>query len=445
MLEGRVVNNGTPGPGQIGRGGGGGSPYEVGYMERVMDPYIRDSGRPETFQQGRGSSLDASRGLHGHGPYNPRLTRGGGLPPYPKDLKRAIRELDVGAFESRDRDPFAGPGVPHKHFPHGHLPSKGLLEARMGNRPMGKPGVSQGMGGKALGGNTPGGRIGFFGKPTGHSALGGLPRNGHPQHEIPPQDMGKRELERLGRHLRKEIPKISDKDDKKDAEKELKEVEHELEKRIKSNLNGGNGLLGMTDAYKYPIQVAKQFHPREDFMSPASSEVKGVIPKTQVPQWKKLQDKLDDTKKDLLDAEEDKEEAEGDGVDPATVQDDGELGIKEGLMLPEAIQKYKQKVDELRKEIAKIPKFFGDVGPNPSFFKEFTGKPKTGESWDDVIPEAVVNGVYKNQYKNRPEGEPISDFMNNGWNGLNLVADPSNLRGSREPILLFLFQNLTFC
>ena len=243
--------------------------------------------------------------------------------------------------------------------------------------------------------------------------------------------MGKRELERLGRqfrHLRKEIPKISDKDDKKDAEKELKEVERQLDKRIKSNLNGGNGLLGMTDSYKHPIQVAKQFHPREDFMSPASTEVKRVIPKTEVTQWKKLQDKLDDTKKDLLDAEEDKEEAEGDGVDPATVQDDGKLGMKEGLMLPEAIQKYKQKADELRKEIAKIPKVFGDVGPNPAFFNEFEGKPKAGakigESWDDVIPEAVVNGVYKNQYKARPEGEPISDFMNNGWNGLNLVADP---------------------
>jgi hypothetical protein len=99
--------------------------------------------------------------------------------------------------------------------------------------------------------------------------------------------MGKRELERLGRqfrHLRKEIPKISDKDDKKDAEKELKEVERQLDKRIKSNLNGGNGLLGMTDSYKHPIQVAKQFHPREDFMSPASTEVKRVIPKTEVTQ-----------------------------------------------------------------------------------------------------------------------------------------------------------------
>ena len=225
MLEGRVVNNRTPGPGQIGRGGGGGSPYEVGYMERVMDPYIRDSGRPETCQQGRGSSLDASRGLHGHGPYNPRLTRGGGLPPYPKDLKRAIRELDV------------------------------II-------------------------------------------------------------------------------------------------------KIKSNLNGGNGLLGMTDSYKHPIQVAKQFHPREDFMSPASTEVKRVIPKTEVTQWKKLQDKLDDTKKDLLDAEEDKEEAEGDNVDPATVQDD------------------KQKADELLKEIAKIPKLFVDVGTNPTFSTSLRGNQK---------------------------------------------------------------------
>ena len=193
--------------------------------------------------------------------------------------------------------------------------------------------------------------------------------------------MGKRELERLGRqfnfrHLRKEIPKISDKDDKKDAEKELKEVERQLDKRIKSNLNGGNGLLGMTDSYKHPIQVAKQFHPREDFMSPASTEVKRVIPKTEVTQWKKLQDKLDDTKKDLLDAEEDKEEAEGDNVDPATVQDDGKLSMKEELMLPEAIQKYKQKADELLKEIAKIPKLFVDVGTNPTFSTSLRGNQK---------------------------------------------------------------------
>ncbi len=132
----------------------------------------------------------------------------------------------------------------------------------------------------------------------------------------------------------------------------------------------------MTDSYKHPIQVAKQFHPREDFMSPASTEVKRVIPKTEVTQWKKLQDKLDDTKKDLLDAEEDKEEAEGDNVDPATVQDDGKLSMKEELMLPEAIQKYKQKADELLKEIAKIPKLFVDVGTNPTFSTSLRGNQK---------------------------------------------------------------------
>ena len=78
----------------------------------------------------------------------------------------------------------------------------------------------------------------------------------------------------------------------------------------------------------------------------------------------------------MLDAEEDKEEAEGDNVDPATVQDDGKLSMKEELMLPEAIQKYKQKADELLKEIAKIPKLFVDVGTNPTFSTSLRGNQK---------------------------------------------------------------------
>ena len=45
-------------------------------------------------------------------------------------------------------------------------------------------------------------------------------------------------------------------------------------------------------------------------------------------------------------------------------------------------------------------------------------------SLDDAIPEKVVQGVYKNLGSVHPEGEPISDFMNNSWNGLNGVADP---------------------
>ena len=45
-------------------------------------------------------------------------------------------------------------------------------------------------------------------------------------------------------------------------------------------------------------------------------------------------------------------------------------------------------------------------------------------TWDDIIPEKVVNGVYTNNNPTHPEGEPISDFMLNGWDGLNGVADP---------------------
>ena len=49
------------------------------------------------------------------------------------------------------------------------------------------------------------------------------------------------------------------------------------------------------------------------------------------------------------------------------------------------------------------------------------------DSWDDVIPAKVVEKVYKTSTHhdhNSPEGEPISDFMHNGWDGLNGVADP---------------------
>ena len=46
------------------------------------------------------------------------------------------------------------------------------------------------------------------------------------------------------------------------------------------------------------------------------------------------------------------------------------------------------------------------------------------DSWDDRVPEKVVRGVYMMTNPTRPEGEPISDFMLNGWDGLNGVADP---------------------
>ena len=62
-----------------------------------------------------------------------------------------------------------------------------------------------------------------------------------------------------------------------------------------------------------------------------------------------------------------------------------------------------------------IPKLFADKG--------LLGG-NADVSLDDVIPEKVVKGVYQNLGSVHPEGEPISDFMNNGWNGLNGVADP---------------------
>ena len=206
---------------------------------------------------------------------------------------------------------------------------------------------------------------------------------------VPPEkEPSKRELEHLKTSLIKEIPKISDEVDKINAEQKLKEVNGELDKKIKAKLNGGGGLLGMADAFKFPIQVKKEFHPRVRYMSPTS---RGEIPKTQQKKWKKLMDKLYDTKLDLSDAQV--------------------------LNLPKDVAKYKQKAKELRKKIARIPTLFED--------RQFLGG-RSGDSWDDLIPEAVVNGVYRSPvtYFNRPEGEPVSDFMHNGWDGLDGVADP---------------------
>ena len=46
----------------------------------------------------------------------------------------------------------------------------------------------------------------------------------------------------------------------------------------------------------------------------------------------------------------------------AQIKDDGELGKKEGLMLPEAKKKYEKKIAEDRAELAKIPTVFPDKG-----------------------------------------------------------------------------------
>jgi hypothetical protein len=45
---------------------------------------------------------------------------------------------------------------------------------------------------------------------------------------------------------------------------------------------------------------------------------------------------------------------------------------------------------------------------------------------DDIIPNEVVSKVYRlvPGPASRPEGEPITDFLHNGWNPLNGVADP---------------------
>ena len=51
---------------------------------------------------------------------------------------------------------------------------------------------------------------------------------------------------------------------------------------------------------------------------------------------------------------------------------------------------------------------------------------RADDSLDDIIPNAVVKEVYRMipGPKARPEGEPITDLLHNGWNPLNGVADP---------------------
>jgi hypothetical protein len=51
---------------------------------------------------------------------------------------------------------------------------------------------------------------------------------------------------------------------------------------------------------------------------------------------------------------------------------------------------------------------------------------RPGETIDDIIPGAVVQEVYRMVPGPvpHPEGEPVSDFLHNGWNPLNGVADP---------------------
>ena len=48
------------------------------------------------------------------------------------------------------------------------------------------------------------------------------------------------------------------------------------------------------------------------------------------------------------------------------------------------------------------------------------------DTMDDIIPNEVVSKVYRlvPGPASRPEGEPITDFLHNGWNPLNGVADP---------------------
>jgi len=300
----------------------------------------------------------------------------------------------VGVHEPRSRDPFglddiaAGAG----HRGHDAYAAAGAGSGRGVHGPFApgyvNPYAKDPKPGKASSLDASRGPHGPFNPKSASNA--GLPRAiTELDAGVPPEnEPSKRELERLQTSLVKEIPKVSDEVDKKDAEQKLKEVNRELDKKIKAELNGGGGLLGMADAFKLPIQFKKQFHPRVRYRSPTS---RGQIPKTQKKKWKKLMDKLYDTKLDL---------------DNAQV-----------LNLPKDVAKYKQKAKELRKKIAKIPTLFED--------RQFLGG-RSGDSWDDLIPEAVVNGVYRSPvtYFNRPEGEPVSDFMHNGWDGLDGVADP---------------------
>ncbi len=299
----------------------------------------------------------------------------------------------VGVHEPRSRDPFgfdAAGAVGQK----GHDPysASGAGSGRGEHGPFApgyvNPYARESKSGKASPIDASRGPHGPFDPKSASHA--GLPRvireldKGVP----PKKEPSKSELEGLQTSLIKEIPKISDEVDKKDAEQKLKEVNRELDKKIKAKLNGGGGLLGMADAFKLPIQFKKQFHPRVRYRSPTS---RGQVPKTQQKKWKKLMDKLYDTKYDL---------------------DDAKM-----LNLPQDVAKYRQKAKELRKKLARIPTLFED--------RPFFGG-RSGDSWDDLIPEAVVNSVYRSPvtYFNRPEGEPVSDFMHNGWDGLDGVADP---------------------
>lgn len=177
---------------------------------------------------------------------------------------------------------------------------------------------------------------------------------------------------------------------------------------------GGNGLLAMGDSYVPAKVAAKQFHPRIANRSPPS---RGVVPKKLRPKFAKIAKRLAANKEDLEDAEEDAEEAVTAGLNPAEIKDDGELGKKEGLMLPEAKKKYEKKIAEDRAELAKIPTVFPDKGI-------LGGGPE--DTMDDIIPNEVVSKVYRlvPGPASRPEGEPITDFLHNGWNPLNGVADP---------------------
>lgn len=172
--------------------------------------------------------------------------------------------------------------------------------------------------------------------------------------------------------------------------------------------------MGLGDAYRPPRVARKQFHPRIASRSPSS---RGVVPKKLRPKYNKIMGRLALEKDDLEDAVEDVKDAAKAGLNPADVVDDGELGKKKGLKLPEAIKEYQKEIDKDRGELAKIPTVFPDKG--------ILGG-GADDSLDDIIPNAVVKEVYRMipGPKARPEGEPITDLLHNGWNPLNGVADP---------------------
>ena len=82
---------------------------------------------------------------------------------------------------------------------------------------------------------------------------------------------------------------------------------------------------------------------------------RGVVPKTLLPKFSKMVYKLWDAKFDLEDAEKDSLDVKGEGQDPASIVDDGELGAKEGLMLLAAIVQYKKPVKEHQTSLEAIP------------------------------------------------------------------------------------------